>query len=221
MQRCSSVSTPTVDVEKFGAERAQSLPLPERAFEARRTHTPSVSTRSLVSIEGGLYSVPCEWAGLDVTAHVGADDVVIVGPTGRVHHARIRFGEKSVDYRHYVRELAKKPQAIRQVAAELTRDLGPSFVAAWRALVDAHGPKQAARIFAKVLAHVETRGAVEVASVLDSALERSEPLLLALAPPAPALALVADDALPRSLRAIDVAAGCAADYDALLGRGDT
>lgn len=209
----------TVDVEKFDAERAQSLPLPERPFDARRTHTPSVSTRSLVSVEGALYSVPCEWAGLDVTAHVGADDVVLVGPSGRVQHARIRFGEKSVDYRHYVRELAKKPQAVRQVAAELTRALGPSFVVAWRALVDAHGPKQAARIFAKVLSHVETRGAGEVARVLDAALERSEPLLLALAPPAPAIALVADDALPRSLRSIDVAAGCAADYDVLLKRG--
>jgi hypothetical protein len=79
--------------------------------------------------------VPCEWAGLDV-----------------------------IDYRHYVRELATKPQAVRQVAAELTRDLGPSFVDAWRALVDAHGPKQGARIFAKVLSYVETRGIDSVAT---------------------------------------------------------
>lgn len=98
-----------------------------------------------------------------------------------------------------------------------TRVAAPSASAAsW-----ARRPKQAARIFAKVLGHVETRGAVEVSHVLDSALARSEPLLLALAPPAPAVALVADDALPRSLRSIDVAAGRAADYDMLLGRGDT
>jgi transposase len=208
------------DAARFAAERSQSLPLPEHSFDARRTHTPSVSMRSLVSVEGALYSVPCEWAGLDVIAHVGADDITIVGSNGSVHHARIRFGEKSIDYRHYVRELAKKPQAVRQVAAELTRDLGPSFVAAWRALVDAHGPKQAARIFAKVLGHVEARGAENVARAIDDALARSEPLLLALAPPAPALTLVASDALPQSLRGVEIVAGSASDYDVLLDRGD-
>jgi transposase len=208
------------DADRFAAERARSLPLPARPFDPRRTLTPSASQRSLVSLEGGLYSVPCEWAGLDVTAHVGADDVQIVGPTGDVHHARIRFGQRSVDYRHYVRELAKKPQAVRQVAAELTRDLGPVFIDAWRSLVDAHGPKQAARIFAKVLAHVQERGADSVATTLRAALQRSEPLLLALTPPAAASEPVDVDALPTQLRDVQIESGRAADYDALLGRGD-
>src|SRR6185312_7285399 len=97
-------------------ERSQSLPLPAHRFDARRTHTPSVSRRSLVCVEGAYYSVPCEWAGLDVTAHVGADEVEIVGRSGTVQHPRKRFGERSIDYRHYVRELARKPQAVRQVA---------------------------------------------------------------------------------------------------------
>jgi len=136
-----------------------------------------------------------------------------------VSHPRKRFGERSIDYRHYVRELAKKPQAVRQVAAELIRDLGPPFADAWRSLVDAHGPKQAARVFAKVLGHIETRGALTVAATLSDALSRSEPLLLALAPPPAPCAVVADEALPASPRAVDVVAGCAADYDALLRSG--
>ena len=204
------------DRERFGVDYGRMLPLPARAFRARTTHTPSVSQRSLVCIEGAVYSVPCEWAGLDVTAHVGADDVEINGPSGTIVHERKRFGEKSIDYRHYVRELARKPQAVRQVAAELIRDLGPSFAAAWRSLVDAHGPKQAARIFAKVLGHVETRGAAEVAAILDAALARSEPLLLALAPPVTPLPTVSPDALPVALRSVDIEAGSASDYDALL-----
>jgi transposase len=208
------------DEARFAAERAQSLPLPATPFDARRTHAPSVSQRSLVCVEGGVYSVPCEWAGLDVTAHVGPDDVDIVGPDRTVHHARKRFGERSVDYRHYIRELAKKPQAVRQVAAELTRDLGPSFAEAWRALVDAHGPKQGARVFAKVLSYVETRGVDSVAATLASALRRSEPLLLALAPPPSMTPTVADESLPIQLRTVTIESGCAADYDALLGRGD-
>ncbi len=163
--------------------------------------------------------MPCEWAGLDVIAHVGADDVDIVGPDRTVHHARKRFGERSVDYRHYVRELAKKPQAVRQVAAELTRDLGPHFVDAWRSLVDAHGPKQGARIFAKVLSYVETRGIDSVATTLASAIKGNESLLMALAPAPAVAAQVADDTLPVNLRSVQIESGCAADYDALLGGG--
>jgi transposase len=209
----------THDAGRFAAERSQSLPLPAHRFDARRTHAPTVSSRSLVKVEGAAYSVPCEWAGLDVTARVGADEVEIVGPTGTVHHPRMRFGERSVNYRHYVRELSRKPQAVRQVAAELVRDLGPVFGAAWRSLVDSHGPKQAARIFAKVLGHVETRGFETVSTTLETAMRNNEPLLLALAPPRTAATSIAQDALPQSLRAVDVEAGRAADYDQLLGRG--
>ena len=115
----------------------------------------------------------------------------VVGPDG--HGRRTRgcvLGQRSIDYRHYLPELARKPQALRQVAAELVRDLGPPFDAAWRLLVDRHGPKQAARIFAKVLGYVESRGLAVVAQTLQDALGREEPLLLALAPPAPPEALL-------------------------------
>jgi transposase len=208
------------DAQRFAAERVQSLPLPEHRFDARKTHAPGVSSRSLVSVEGAVYSVPCEWAGLDVTAHVGVDLVELVGRDGTVHHPRKRFGERSINYRHYVRELSRKPQAVRQVAAELVRDLGPVYAATWRSLVDAHGPKQAARIFAKVLGHVETRGIDVVAATLEAALQHSEPVLLALAPPPQAAGMVAHDALPQNLRSVQIDVGRAADYDRLLARGD-
>jgi transposase len=204
------------DADRYAAERAQSLPLAARSFDPRRTVTASASQRSLVCIEGAVYSVPCEWAGLDVMAHVGPDHVDIAGPTGAVHHARKRFGERSIDYRHYIRELARKPQAVRQVASELTRDLGEPFLSAWRSLVDAHGPKQAARVFAKVLSHVETRGIDTVAAVIASALAQSESLLLAFAPPPALDASLSHEALPVALRALEIESGCAADYDILL-----
>jgi transposase len=209
------------DAARFAVDRSASLPLAATAFDACRVHVAiSVSQRSLVCVEGAMYSVPCEWAGLAITARVGADDVVIVGPNGGlVRYERARFGSKVVDYRHYVRELARKPQAVRQVAAELIRDLGAPFDRAWRALVDAHGPKQGARIFAKVLGHIEARGHAAVAVVLEAALASGEPLLLALAPPVTPASSVASDALPRSLRDVEVVSGRAADYDALL-RGD-
>lgn len=205
------------DAERFVVDRAHSLPLAPHPFDPRKTVFVTPSTRSLAHVEGAYYSAPCTWAGLEVTAHVGAEDVALVGPSGTVVHERKRFGERAIDYRHYVPELARKPQAVRQVAAELIRDLGPVFARAWRALVDAHGPKQASRIFAKVLGHVETRGIDAVARVLEEALTGGEPLLLALAPAHAPLVGLSADALPASLRAVDVTAGRAADYDALFG----
>jgi transposase len=205
--------------QRFAAERGGMLPLPTHPFRARATHLPSASRRSLIAVEGAVYSVPCAWAGLDVTAHVGADDVEVVGPTGTVVHPRMRLGQRSIDYRHYLPELARKPQALRQVAAELVRDLGSPFDAAWRLLVDRHGPKQAARIFAKVLGYVEARGLAVVAQTLQDALSREEPMLLALAPPPPPETLLEAAALPYSLRTVEIASGCAADYDVLLAGG--
>jgi transposase len=207
-----------VDEARFATERAHGLTLPTRPFEARKTHASvGVSRRSLVCIEGTTYSVPCTWAGLDIKAHVGADAVTFVGPSHEVTARRGRFGEKVIDYTHYVAELAKKPQAVRQVASRLIEDLGPPYAAAWRSLVDVHGPKQAARVFAKVLAHVEERGVEAVGVALTTALAKNEPLLLALAPTTAPSRCVERDALPAALRDVDVAAGCAADYDVLLG----
>jgi hypothetical protein len=146
----------------FAAERSRMLPLPGPPFVVQRTHHVLVSRRSLVKVEGAHYSVPCGWAGLMIVAHVGADgwggacDEAIVWP-------RLRFGQRLVDYRHYVRELARKPQAVRQVAPELVRDLGEPFGAAWRPRIDVHGPKQAARVFARILEHIESDGITRVA----------------------------------------------------------
>jgi len=202
--------------ERFAVEAGAMLPLPRYAFDARATVPATISRRSLVVLDGASYSAPCEWNGLDVTAHVGPSEVELVGPTGRVAHPRRRRGERSIDYRHYVRELSRKPQAVRQVAAELVRDLGEPFPTAWRALVDAHGPKQASRILAKVLGHVETRGLLDVARTVEAALGRGEPLLFALAPPPQASPPLAEALLPASLRSVEVPSARASDYDELL-----
>jgi transposase len=205
---------------KLLGERKSMLPLPGRSFDARVSKSLSVSRRSLVVLEGTTYSVPCAWAQLDVLAHLGPSEVEFVGPDSSVTRRRGRFGERVVDYRDYVRELARKPQAVRQIAAELVDDLGEPFATAWRLLVDAHGPKQAARVFAKILGHVETRGIRDVAEVVAAALKHDEPLLLALAPPAPSPPPLADSLVPTHLRDVDVERAAAADYDRLLVGGE-
>jgi transposase len=204
--------------ERFADEKARMLPLPEHRYRAAATRLVEVSRRSLVKVDAAAYSVWCEWAGLDVTAYAGVDEVELVGPDKRrVVHRRQRFGGRSVDYRHYLPELARKPQAVRQVATELVRDLGEPFSAVWSRLVDQHGPKQAARIFAQVLQAIVDLGYAVVVERLDRALSDGTALTLALRPPPPPEPSVALDCLPAGLQHIEVAAACAGDYDALLG----
>jgi transposase len=206
--------------QRFEAELGQMLPLAERPFDARKAHPVSVSRRSLVIVEGTYYSVPCTWAGLDVTAHVGPDDVLFVGPTHSIVRRRGRFGDRVINYLDYLRELARKPQAVRQVCAELVRDLGEPFGRAWRMLVDRHGPSEAARIFAKLLGYIDVRGLPQTAKDVDRALLSDTPLLLALAPAPATPSNIVDDLAPIGLRLADVGSGRATDYDHwLIGGG--
>ncbi len=206
--------------QTIGTRFAEEQPLFRSAptpFAPEATTFATVSPRALIRLEG-LYSVPCRWAGLDLVVHVGATTVTIIGHDGtRILHPRVRVGRRSIDYRHYLSELARKPQAVRQVLPELLRDLGDPFPAIWDQLHAAHGPREAARLFAKVLGHVDTYGAAVAVPALTTALETGTPLLLAFTPGPPSPDRVALDALPTRLRDIEVISGCAADYDGWLG----
>lgn len=203
--------------DAFALEQQYMLPLPATRFRAAAFHHCSVSRRSLVRIDGAVYSVWSEWAGLDVRLYAGVGEIEITGPDDRrVVHPRQPFGGRSIDYRHYLRELAKKPQAVRQVADELIRDLGAPYDALWRLLVDERGPRQAARVFAQVLAAIVDLGEAVVVDRVRAALKSGDPILLALRPPDPAPPDVPAHALPAQLADLDVASGRAADYDALL-----
>jgi hypothetical protein len=196
---------------RFAEEQRQCrrAPLP---FAPEATTFATVTPRALVRLEGAYY-----WAGLDLVVRIGATTVTIVGRDGTpIQHPRKRFGQRSIDYRHYLAELARKPQAVRQVLPDLLRDLGNPFPAIWDQLHGAHGPREAARLFAKVLGPLDTYGAAVVVPALTTALASGTPLLLALTPARSSPLPVALDAVPPGLRQIDVPSGCAADYDGWL-----
>jgi transposase len=204
-------TTPTIGA-RFVEEHAVWRPAPD-AFVAEATTLATVSPRALVRVEGAWYSVPCRWAGLDLVVRIGPTTVTIVGRDDTpVQHPRRRFGERSIDYRHYLPELARKPQAVRQVLPDLLRDLGEPFPAVWARLDAAHGAREAARLLAKILGELEARGAAEVVPALQAALATGAPLTLArIATAAPPRVDV-----PAPLRDLDIASGCAADYDGWL-----
>jgi transposase len=201
---------------RFVDETGLFRPLPA-PFVAEATTIGTVSPRALVRLEGASYSVPCRWAGLDLITHVGATTVTIVGRDGtRIVHPRKRFGQRSIDYRHYLPELARKPQAVRQVLPDLLRDLGAPFPAVWEQFHAAHTPREAARLFAKVLGQLDTYGFDVVAPALERALQTSTPVLLALTPGPAAPPPLDADVVPAALREVEVPSGRAADYDGWL-----
>lgn len=202
----------------FAGERVALRELPAEPFQARTMRQLSVSRSATVVVDGATYSVPSRWARLDVTAYIGVTDIRFVCRGQTETHQRAAPGSKSVRYRHYLPELSRKPQAVRQVAPELVAELGEPYGRLWQMLEAAHGGLEAARVLARLLAVIDREGEEVVGAALDRALRhapRFEPHAPA-ASVAPAKRLVA---VPEALRFYDIEAGRAADYDWLLETG--
>lgn len=91
-------------------EFAQSLP--PTPFDVRRVVPVTVSRQALIRFDGVEYSVPAEWARLDATAYIGVDTIDIHCLGEQVTVERVQRGKRHVKYRHYLKELFRKPQAL-------------------------------------------------------------------------------------------------------------
>jgi transposase len=204
--------------QRFAEEQRHLRELPEHPFEARKVELVSVSRRSMVRIEGATYSVPSEWASLRATAYVGVEDIKLVCQGQTETYPKERKGAKKIRYRHYLSELARKPQAVRQVAPELIGELGEPYGKLWGMLDERYGPKEASRVLSRILGAVVDHGEEPVAEALQAALSRGRFDLLSLAKHL-------DDrreqqlrsvAIPEALSGYRVEAANATDYDELL-----
>jgi hypothetical protein len=195
------------------------LLLPAAPLEVSEPLTVEVSSRALVRVEGAWYLTPSRWARLNATAYLGVDDVRIIIMGESVTHPRVGFGRRRVVYRHYLPELARKPQAVRQVAPELLAELGSHGGSLWQLLAATHGQLEAARILAKLLGALEEHGEERLRPVLEAALAHQRAgLLKMVSPPAPPESTT----VPNGLADFIIEAGQAADYDhLLLANGDT
>jgi hypothetical protein len=193
--------------------------LPEPPFEARKVELLSVSRRSTVSVGGATYSVPSHWASLRATAYVGVEDVRLVCCGQALLYPKERKGKQRIRYRHYLSELAKKPQALRQVAPELVRELGAPYGKLWAMLAERYGEKEAARVLSRILQAAVDHGEELVGTALEAALSQGRFDLLALAEHLEdrrrgrSLSV----AVPEALSGYRVESANATDYDRLLG----
>lgn len=200
-------------MERFAEEARQCLPLPAVPLPARRVVLVSVSRRSLVRIEAVQYSVPSQWAGLAATAYVGVETIRLSCRGEEVEIARQRRGTRAIRYRHYLPELAKKPQAVRQVAPELVAELGEPYGRLWELLVTRHGAAEAGRVLSRIVGAIVDRGEAEVAAALSRAMAEQRCDLLELQAPSSAPQCIA---VPESLAPYTVETARAADFDRLL-----
>jgi len=176
----------------------------------------SVSRQAMVHIEGSRYSVPSHWKNLQATAWVGVQDVRLVCRGEDFVVERIRRGHRHVQYRHYLSELAKKPQAVRQVAPELVAELGEPYGRLWQLLGTRYGAREGARVLARIIGAVLDHGPGPVAEALNQALAAGRCDLLALKP---ATEVPEPVEVPQRLATYQIDSATAEDFDALLPGG--
>lgn len=203
--------------ERFATEASQCLALPAVGLPVHRVVLVSVSRHSVVRLEGAQYSVPSRWAGLEATAYVGVETLRLSCRGEEMEVARQLRGTRAIRYRHYLPELAKKPQAVRQVAPELVAELGEPYGQLWELLVARHGAAEGARVLARIVGVIVDRGEAEVAAALARAMAHQRCDLLDLpAPPCPTPQCIA---VPPALATYAIETARASDYDWLLQQG--
>jgi len=205
--------------ERFQEEQRFLRTLPPVAFDARRIQSVVVSNRAIVQIEGAKYSVPSTWVGRTITAAVGVEEICLCWQGETQVYAKQPRGANVITYRHYLPELARKPQALRQVAPDLLPELGEPYQTLWTMLAQTHGERDAARVIAKLVAAIVAYGEGAVTTALMQVMQSERTDLHAVRERLEALPLPTQIAVPECLAGYEVEAGKASDYDFLLVGG--
>lgn len=204
---------------RFQEEQQLLRSLPAVAFEARRIQSLLVKNRAIVQIEGAKYSVPSTWVGRTITAAIGVEEMCLGWQGETPVYAKQPRGAKVITYRHDLPALARKPQALRQVAPERLPALGEPYQSLWSMLTKTHGEREAARVVAKLVAAMVAHGEGHVTAALTQMMQSACPVLQAVHERLEALPLPTRIAVPECLAGYEVEAGKASDYDFLLAGG--
>lgn len=203
----------------FEEERRHMRALPEQPFDPRCVKPVEVNSKALARVDGAEYSVPSHWKHLVATALVGVYEIELCCRGEQIVLERQPKGTRTVRYRHYQQELARKPAAVRQVAPQLIEELGEPYGRLYRLLEEAHGSMDAARVLAKILGTISEHGEGPVTEALSRALELDRVELLGLGPRLQETTLPRAVPVPEELEGIEIEAGRAADYDWMLAPG--
>lgn len=193
---------------RFEEERALLGQLPAVAFKAEEVHPVVANRQSLVNVEGVRYSVPTRWRCLPILAHIGVSTIRFECNGESFLTRKAARGARVVKYSHYRQELARKPQALRQVAPELIAELGEPYGELWRRLTRRHSELAAARVLSMLLGIDEDHQ--QLAPLVEKLLTQASDAHTQKPPAASAVKV------PEALQGYRIESGRVADYDMLL-----
>jgi hypothetical protein len=194
-------------------ERRALRAVPE-PFDGRQVRAVQLRHHASHAVAGGHYSVPSRWCGHTVDLFVGTDTVSFARGDEVVCHPRVPFGGRSVDYRHLLLPLSRKPQALRQVVHELVAQFGPPWPALWEALRACYAPDEleAARRLAPWLERADRQGLARIAPRIRAAIADGT----LVSPPQHSVGAEDLAEVPAALRLYAIEAPDLGRYDALL-----
>lgn len=203
----------------FAEEKKYLNPLPIVEFDPRKVVMCAVSNKALVRIEGADYAVPQKWARLDATAHIGVEEISISCLGKEVKLPKQVPGSRYIRYINYLPELARKPQAVRQVAPQLVKELGEPFPQLWEMLTGVYGGREAGRVLSRIIGAMLEHGQEEVTEALSKSVALGKVDLLALAKKLQDSPIETELKLPESLKGFEIEKAQAKDYDWMLQGG--
>ncbi len=173
--------------QKFEVEKPFLQALPRYRTADYEVLSAKVSSHSTISIRCMLYSVPSRLIGHSLTIHLYHDRLVgFVGTTQVVELPRLHVSgseairrARSINYRHVVESLRRKPRAF--LYCDWQNDLLPDddWRELWQQLNQGSDPDQAARLIVEALYIAATQDQeAEVAAYLRQELEEAKTLSL-------------------------------------------
>ena len=213
MERPRRRGEPSI-ADNWEVERLEMLPLPPRAHDPGLLDLVVVDRQSTVRVAGAIYSVPSIWKGLQIKAWRHAARIVFTDGRTAVERPRVPVHKKHIVYTDYLPDLARKPQALEQIAPQLVAQLGEPFDQVWAHLVATRGRQAAAQAFKVVVAAIVNSGETEVGRLLRRAMDAGDDPILSIRPPSPP---PSTPPLPAALAGLNVEATNLQIFDQLLG----
>jgi transposase len=160
----------------FAAEASLLRPLPDDEFDCGITLTPTVNSRSRITVRQSYYSVPARFIGRKVRVSLRANHVIVFDGRREVaRHPRLtrRYAYRDV-LDHYLEILLGKPGALAGSSALTIARAEGSFTAPhqafWDAAMAAHGRAEGTRALIEVLLLHRHRPATAVIAGMTAAL---------------------------------------------------
>jgi hypothetical protein len=151
-------------------EREKLKPLPKRRTSDFAIVTAKVTRNSTINVDRVVYSVPSRLIGQKIEVHLFDDRLeCFLGPDPVMHMNRVRTDRKrghSIDYRHMIGSLRRKPQALRYLVYQEALFPSAPYARCWAALDARLPPRQACKTMVELLVLAAADEACEAALAL-------------------------------------------------------